>query len=209
LSERGYKMTALEPSSIMRDQKSIDTPITWVPGVAESLPFADCSFDGAILILCIHHFSDMAVAASEIRRVVPNGPVVIFSYDPDAIEFPWLFDYFPTFRDQIRRSFPSLAAICNHFIGGDCIRFFPFPLPHDLADGFAGAAWRYPERYLQQEFRDGTSAFRQLDPQLCEKGLKALRSDLESGAWDSRFGEIRSLQEYDHGYTFISIKGEQ
>ena len=210
LAGRGYEMTALEPSFIMRDQATTDAPITWVAGGAESLPFNDCSFDGAILILCIHHFSDIEAAASEIRRVVPSGPIVIFSYDPDAIELPWLFDYFPAFRDQIRLSFPSLSNICGHFniSGSDSFSAIPFPLPHDLADGFAGAAWRYPERYLDQEFRDGTSAFRQLDPLLCEKGLDALSRDLESGEWDARYGEVRKLQEYDHGYTFITIKGE-
>jgi SAM-dependent methyltransferase len=209
MAARGYEMTSLEPSTVMRDQATADASITWVAGSAESLPFADCSFDGAILILCIHHFSDMAAAASEIRRVVRSGPIVIFSYDPDAVGLPWLFHYFPSFRDQIRSSFPSFNHICNQFNGGDSISATPFLLPHDLADGFAGAAWRYPERYLEQEFRDGTSAFRQLDPQLCEKGLEALRHDLESGAWDSRFREVRLLQEYDHGYTFLTIKGEQ
>ena len=211
LAERGYNMTALEPSSIMRDQATTDAPITWVAGGAESLPLDDCSFNGAILILCIHHFSDIAAAASEIRRVVSSGPIVIFSYDPNAIELPWLFDYFPSFRDQIRLSFPSLSNICSHFniSGRDSFIAMPFPLPHDLADGFAGAAWRYPERYLDREFRDNTSAFRQLDPLLCRKGLDALSRDLESGAWEARYGEIRKLQEYYHGYTFITIKGEQ
>ena len=77
------------------------------------------------------------------------------------------------------------------------------------AHGFAGAAWLYPERYLDREFRDGTSAFRQLDPSLCEKGLSALADDLRIGSWDSRYGDIRSRNEYDHGYTFLTIKSEQ
>ena len=152
-------MTALEPSSVMRDQAAPNFPCTWVQGVAESLPFGDDAFDGAILILCLHHFTDMRAAFCEIRRVVPTGPIVIFSYDPGAVDDPWLSNTFPVFRDQIRGSFPSLEAIAGCFGSGDSIRSTPFSLPHDLVDGFAGAAWRDPERYLDQEFRDGTSAF--------------------------------------------------
>ena len=105
-------MTALEPSSVMRSQVNADFPCEWVEGVAESLPFSDGAFDGAILILCIHHFTDMAVALTEIERVVPNGPIVIFSYDPEAVETPWLFNYFPAFRDTD----PSVVSIGE----GDC-----------------------------------------------------------------------------------------
>ncbi len=206
LAERGYKMTALEPSSVMRAQVNTDFPCEWVEGVAESLPFSDGAFEGAILILCIHHFTDMAAAFSEIRRVVPSGAIVIFTYDPDAVEKPWLFGYFPAFREQIRQSFPLVQAIADCLQSGDSISASPYPLPHDLADGFAGAAWRYPERYLDKGFRDGTSAFRQLDDALCQQGLAALQADLESGAWDARFGAIRSFQEYDHGYIFITIQ---
>lgn len=206
LAGRGFMMTALEPSSVMRAQVNADFPCEWVEGVAESLPFSDGTFDGAILILCIHHFTDMAAAFSEIRRVVPNGPIVTFTYDPDEVENPWLFEYFPAFRDQIRQSFPSVNAISECIKSSDSINATPFPLPHDLADGFAGAAWRYPERYLDKDFRDGTSAFRQLDDVVCRQGLDALQADLESGVWDARFGAIRSLLEYDHGYTFITIQ---
>ena len=106
LADRGYEMTALEPSSVMREQADESLSISWVEGSAESLSFADDSFDGAILILCIHHFTDLTIAFSEIRRVVPFGPIVIFTYDPVAIDDPWLFDYFPAFKEQIRNSFP-------------------------------------------------------------------------------------------------------
>jgi SAM-dependent methyltransferase len=206
LADRGYLMSALEPSSVMRSQVNADFPCEWVEGVAESLPFNDSAFDGAILILCIHHFSDMAAAFSEIRRVVPAGPIVIFSYDPDEVENPWLFQYFPVFREQIRQSFPSVKAISECLTKDDAIKTTQFSLPHDLADGFAGAAWRYPERYLDKGFRDGTSAFRQLDDAICRQGLTDLQNDLEAGVWDARFGEIRSLLEYDHGYTFTTIQ---
>lgn len=204
LAERGYTMTALEPSSVMRDQAPVCNGVEWREGVAESLPFPDDSFDGAIMILCIHHFTNLGAALSEARRVVRNGPFMLLSYDPDAVKTPWLFEYFPIFREQIRASFPAVDVIRTHM--GDNTMIKPFLLPHDLADGFAGAAWRCPERYLDAEFRNGTSAFRQLDAAACEKGLRRLKQDLDSGKWDTRFGAIRSLEQYDHGYVFVTAR---
>ena len=207
LAKEGFEMTALEPSATMRDQGDDDEHVSWVEASAEMLPFQNKTFDAAILILCIHHFSELKVAFSEIRRVIPSGsPIVIFTYDPEAIDSPWLFDYFPSFRNQIRDLFPSVKIIRDSF---DCDEIFSidsFHLPHDLVDGFAGAAWRYPERYLDQDFRDGTSAFRLLDPTLCKEGLSTLTRDLESGNWDSRYGAVRSMSNYDHGYTFITAR---
>lgn len=203
LAELGYVMTALEPSRVMMEQ-AIDTmKITWVSGTAEALPFADRAFDGAILVLCIHHFNNLAAALGEVGRVCGSGPILIFTYDSAAIEAPWLFNYFPIFRSQIVTTFPSVAHIRMLLKERGKFSVLPFQLPHDLADGFAGSAWRYPERYLDPNFRNGTSAFRQLDPDICQVGLDSLSADLKSGVWDSRYGELRSIEKYDHGYTFL------
>ena len=207
LADRGFLVTALEPSTVMSDQ-ALDHPgVTWVTARAEDLAFSESSFDAAILILCIHHFSDEQKALGEIQRVVNGGPVLIFTYDPEAIDAPWLFDYFPVFRTQIRDAFPAIDRIENCFDSECSVEEYPFPLPHDLTDSFAGAAWRYPERYLEKDFRDGTSAFRQLDAATTEVSLKHLRDDLENGEWDRKYAEIRTLEEYDHGYTFVLAKG--
>lgn len=207
LAERGYELTALEPSAVMRDQAGESGPVMWVEGVAESLPFETGSFDGAILILCLHHFSNSEVALAEIRRVVSQGPVVIFTYDPALLDGPWLFDYFPAFRDQIREAFLPVGEIGEFLTADGDLKVETFPLPADLADGFVGAAWRDPKRYLDREFRDGTSAFRLLDPALVEQGLEALALDLESGVWESKNGELKSRENYEMGYVFLTSRG--
>lgn len=208
LSKHDFKMTAIEPSRVMMSQAEADSSIIWVNGTAEDLPFADDAFDAAILILCIHHFNDLRLALSETRRVAGSGPILIFTYDPLAIDKPWLFKYFPIFKEQIKNSFPSIETIQNVFSSKTECLSVSFPLPHNLKDAFVGSAWRYPERYLEQSFRDGTSAFRQLGEKICHEGLSLLEKDLDSGQWDLQFGYIRELKEYDHGYTFVLANGK-
>ena len=208
LADRGFTVTALEPSTVMSDQATEHPRIRWAKGSAEDLPFDSSAFDAAILILCIHHFSDLQRALEEAQRVVTQGgPVLIFTYDPSAIDEPWLFDYFPKFRTQIQEAFSSTNHIASCFIPKFLVEAHPFPLPHDLRDSFAGAAWRYPERYLDEDFRKGTSAFRQLDAATTSTCLAQLRNDLEAGHWDRKHSKLRTLTEYEHGYTFMLAKG--
>lgn len=203
LAKRGFTVTALEPSNVMSRQASEDSGVTWVNGAAEELPFAAESFDAVILILCIHHFTDLRSSLREAQRVVRSGSILIFTYDPEAMDGPWIFDYFPAFRQQIRAAFPSIRTIASLFDSSYSIEEHLFPLPPDLEDAFVGAAWKQPERYLDQVFRDGTSAFRQLDSTITETGLTQLRTDLESGRWDQKYPEVRASNRYDHGYTFV------
>ena len=54
LADRGFEITALEPSVVMSTQSSKHPRVSWFIGSAESLPFESSSFDAAVLILCIH-----------------------------------------------------------------------------------------------------------------------------------------------------------
>jgi SAM-dependent methyltransferase/N-acetylglutamate synthase-like GNAT family acetyltransferase len=209
LADHGYLVTALEPSRVMMEQSDADDRIRWVQGCAEKMPFADAEFDAAILMLSVHHFSVLSEAFREIHRVTGGGAVVLFTYDPQAVESPWLFRYFPTFREDIVKAFPPVQELTSFLAAHGEVALHEFHLPPDLLDGFAGAAWRTPERYLDQDFRDGTSAFRQLPADVCEQGVNHLREDLASGTWDREFGHIRSLETYPHGYTFVVTPGSR
>ena len=185
LANRGYQVTALEPSQVMIQQACHDDRIQWIQGTAEDMPFADDQFDAAILILSVHHFTDRCRAFREIQRVTGRGTVVVFTYDPRFVDEPWLFRYFPTFRADIANAFPSVDELTSLLSTHGAVFRDDFPLPPDLTDGFLGAAWRTPERYLGQEFRDGTSAFKRLPMEQCEQSLRTLQTDLATGAWDS------------------------
>ena len=82
----GAEVIAAEPEPNMARRampRAADAPVpvTMVRSVAESLPFADGSFDAVVLSLVMCSVADPRAAAAEARRVVrPGGEVRIFEH---------------------------------------------------------------------------------------------------------------------------------
>ena len=96
LSNLGGQWTGLEPSQQMLQQAQEKTSsISWVLGQAEQLPFAQASFDGAIITLAIHHFEDLGQAFRQVDRVLRSGSrLVLFTVTPEQVRHFWLKRYF-------------------------------------------------------------------------------------------------------------------
>ena len=86
------------------------------------------------------------------------------------------------------------------------MRIEPLPLPRDCRDGFGEAYWARPEAYLDQRIRAGMSAFGLLERSELEAGLDRLTAELASGAWDAKYGHLRTLDELDCGHRLITAK---
>jgi ubiquinone/menaquinone biosynthesis C-methylase UbiE len=86
----GWKVTAVEPSEAMRREgmrHTADMTIDWRDAAAESLPFADNSFDLALFFTALEFVEDPAPALSEAMRVVrPGGRLVAGILDARS---PW------------------------------------------------------------------------------------------------------------------------
>jgi hypothetical protein len=80
------------------------------------------------------------------------------------------------------------------------IQIVSVPVPHDCIDGFLHAYWRRPEAYFDPRVRGAISAFAKIR---AEKGLAALRRDLDDGTWLSRNGHVLKLSELDLGYRLV------
>jgi hypothetical protein len=76
-------------------------------------------------------------------------------------------------------------------------------IPHDCVDGFLAAFWRRPEAYLDPGVRAGMSGFALLEQDVVDRGVARLKSDLDSGDWERRFGHIRSLDALDVCYRLL------
>lgn len=207
LAEEGYRVTALEPSKTMREQAKQHENLSWFDGYAEELPFASGSFDGVVMTLCMHHFSDWRKALCEAIRVTDKGPIAIFTFDPDFEPHFWLLDYFPAFLDLDRKSFPRLTDI-EKFLETNTSRrleFERFSLPRDLKDHFLAAAWARPEIYLEEDYHAGISSFSAIDCAQRDQGLRRLQQDLNANEWQEKYGAILQKNELDVGYVFLKL----
>ena len=169
---------------------------TVIQGSAENLPFEDDSFDAAMAVLTIHHWSDQQRGVAEMRRVT-KGKIVFLTYDPSFRGF-WLFDYFPGLVTLDEGQMPPLAKYQSWL--GD-VKVSTVPIPHDCSDGFLAGYWRRPAAYLDERVRAAMSSFWALGD--VSEGLASLRADLDSGAWESKYGDQLALEELDCGYRLV------
>jgi SAM-dependent methyltransferase len=191
----GRQVTAVEPSAGMIRQR----PTGAAPAVkasAEALPFADDSFDAAMAILTVHHWSDQPRGLAEMRRVA-RGPVVVLTFE-HGHPGTWLGDYLPQLREHDAGQALPFEEYRRRL--GE-IEVTPVPVPHDCIDGFLYAFWRRPEAYLDPKVRAGSSSFRVL-PGL-DAGLSRLATDLASGEWERQYGHLLALDEFDAGYRLV------
>ncbi len=192
-------VVAVEPSSAMIAQRRPETGPA-VQAVAEALPFHDQTFDAALATFTLHHWNELAVGLSEMRRVARRQVILLFEpWEPGQF---WLVEYFPEcFSSPSEIGAPGVNDARAHL---DVHTVIPVPVPSDCTDGFAGSYWRRPEAYLDPAVRAGISSLAQLSPEVDERCVQRLRQDLSSGAWDDQYGHLRELSEIDLGYRLLT-----
>ncbi len=193
-------VTAVEPSQEMIRKRSHKAANAIQAG-AEDLPFADSSFDAAMAILTIHHWTDKRKGLRELRRVT-RGPVVLLTFDPS--HRPWLTDYLPQLVALDEAQMPRMADY-SQWLGE--VEIATVPVPRDCTDGFLYAYWQRPMAYLDARIRSGSSSFWALGN--VEAELNALRRDIETGEWDRRYADLRALAQYDAGYRLVVARSKR
>lgn len=167
---------------------------------AEHLPFADNSFDAAMAILTLHHWSDVDAGLAEMVRVARHR-VVVVTMDPRAWADLWIVrDYLPEIMTDHARRFPSIAQVLGALPPAT---MQPLLAPRDCTDRMFAALWAKPEQYLDPQVRDATSTWHQLPPAVTARALRELRRDLASGKWDERYGHLRTTPVWDVGLRLI------
>ncbi len=189
-------VVAVEPSAVMLAQRPADAAPA-VLASAERLPFSDGSFEAAMAVLTVHHWSDWRAGLAEMRRVARDR-VVVLTWDPSHPGFWLVRDYFPDLIEFDRRIFPALPEF-EAILGR--VEVSAVPVPHDCADGFLGAYWRRPAAYLDERVRSGISTFARIGD--VAPRLGRLRVDLESGRWAVKNAELLGLEKLDLGYRLV------
>ena len=187
-------VVAVEPSAEMIAKRPGGAGLA-IQASAEELPFEDNSFDAAMVILTIHHWSDQPGGLAEMRRV-SRGPVVLLTFDPTAR--PWLTDYLPQLAELDEQVMPRMEDY-GRWLGD--FRVETVPVPKGCTDGFLYAYWDRPEAYFDAHLRSGCSSFWAIEG--VDEGLNWLREDIDRGDWAQRYAYLAGLGSYDAGYRLV------
>jgi SAM-dependent methyltransferase len=191
-------LVAVEPSPVMIAQRPAGAAAV-VQAVAEELPIADGSFDAAMAVLTVHHWSDLEAGLGELARVAER--VVVLTFDPRPHFAYWLVDeYLPETRDLPAAQCPPLQDVVE-MLGAERVEVVP--IPADCVDGFNWAYWRRPEAYLDPVVRSCISGIAQLPDDLVASRMSVLGDDLRSGSWRRRHEDLLGRDEIDGGFRLV------
>jgi SAM-dependent methyltransferase len=195
-------VVAVEPSPTMIAQRRGRSRLV-VQGVAEHLPFPTQSFDAALAVLTVHHWTNREAGLAELRRV--SRRQVVFFFEPLETHQFWGLEYFDEARDLAFEKNAPREELLRACLNVREVR--PALVPNDCTDGFGAAFWSRPEAYLEPNVQNGMSWIACLSPAARTQGTAKLAQDLESGDWDRRFGHLRSMDLYDGGYRIAIATG--
>ena len=190
---------AIEPSAAMRAQRPKHlTPA--IHGVAENLPLDDQSIDASMASITVHQWPDLQKGLSELCRVTRDR-IVVLTFDGDVLDRYWLADYVPELIAHERRRFPAIETICKCLGGKTEVQ--SIPIPKDCVDGFNEAFYARPERMLDSAVRRCQSVWIFVADEVQERFVKTLSDDLKSGAWDERYGKLRTQPFFEGSMRLI------
>lgn len=96
-----------EPRMVEKARARVPDTVEIYQGVAEALPFADESFERAVLWLVVH-LLDRQRAFAELHRVLEReGRLVLVTFDPSHFGDFWLSAFFPSIEKVDRARFPT------------------------------------------------------------------------------------------------------
>lgn len=208
LNKIGYKMIAIEPSVEM-SSVCTDQCVNWINCPAEDILLPDSIADAAILILSLHHFTDIQKAINEIHRVLREDNILVMTFNPCvAIRKMWIFDYCPLLKKYITDRFCDVELLKQllEIEFSTEYELLSFPLPSDMSDAFSAAAWKNPSQYTNPETRKAMSLFNYIDEKLFISGIEKLKIDLKTGEWYSKYSYLLQGAEYDVGCVFLRRK---
>lgn len=192
-------VTAVEPSDSMRAQRPAHLPAA-IDAVAEQLPFGDGVFDGSMATFTVHQWPDLEAGLSEMRRVT-RGPVLVLTCAPDELDRFWLNSYAPEVIATEARRYPPIGTI-TAMLGGH-VEVTTVPIPLNCTDGFSEAYFGRPECLLDPGARLANSAWSFVDASVGNRLEDELGRDLESGAWDAKYGHLRTQPKLEGSLKLI------
>jgi SAM-dependent methyltransferase len=194
-------VVAVEPSAVMIAQRPPGSSRV-VQGDAEHLPFEDNSFDAAMAVITVHHWTHVRAGIAEMLRV-SRERVIVVCFDYEQMADYWVVrDYLPE-APTLTDCYPSVPELLG-LLPGSTVDVVA--VPSDCTDRMFVALWARPELHLDPDVRSATSVWHQVPPSAAERAIEQLRRDLASGEWDRRYGHLRRTRELDVGLRLIRLE---
>jgi len=194
---------AIEPSTTMRAQRPAHLAPAIV-GFAESIPLDNQSVDASMAMVTAHQWSDLGAGIRELVRVT-RGPIVLLTFDGDAMRSFWLSVYAQELMDVECPRYPKIDRL-SQLLGGT-VSVGPVQIPFDCTDGFTEAFYGRPEKLLEPGVRRSQSSWTFLAEGVEFQIVERLDADLQSGDWDERFGHWRNEPFYEGSLRLIVSTG--
>jgi hypothetical protein len=147
----------------------------------------------------VHHWDPLEAGLAELRRVA-SGPVVVFTFELDALP-AWQQEFLAEGLAVERPRFPPIEDVAAAL--GASTRVERIPTPGDCIDGFFEAFWRRPEALLDPAIRSAQSMWALLEPGVEQRIVQRLATALRSGAWDAEHGRLRDQESYDGALRLV------
>jgi SAM-dependent methyltransferase len=179
LADEDWQPTVVDRSVQMLAQASAKGLKT-VRANATRLPFAEATFDAAMLVSMLHHVDGPAQALAEAKRVLrPGGRLAVMLFTREDIADAWCLDYFPSSRPWMHETHMPVAQLLTELPGA---RRLPV-VYDDVQDGSMAAMLGHPELILDPERRAQTSYFERMQRDHADelrKGLERLERELST-----------------------------
>lgn len=204
LSNLGLNMTGIDISEEMISKaRQKSNKVRWNIGDVTVLPYKNQTFDGAICILAIHHFSNLITPFSEVYRVMKQGRFVLFTSSSEQMERYWLREYFPKAMEDSCKQMPKVSQVVETLkdVGFSIVGLETFLIQPNLQDFFLYSGKYEPQIYLNPKVRAGISTFANLaSKEEINLGCTKLKCDIDSG----RIHEVLDKYSSNLGdYTFV------
>lgn len=193
-------VVAIEPSHSMRQERLLQNKVPALNAKADNLPFDNDSFEASMAMVTIHHWPDIEKGLLELKRVT-KGKVLIMTFDPNKLDSFWTKAYFPELIEVEKVRYPTLDFVKN-CLGGSC-KEISIPVPLDCKDGFQEAFYGRPEAFLEKQVRQSQSAWGFISDSTQTKLVERLKTDLENGHWDAKYGHFRKQKSLNCALTLI------
>lgn len=208
---RGFRVVVLDrvPAMLLRARPKLEDGGFVMAGDALRLPFADRSFDAAVLVSALHQFSDQGAALAEARRVLRAGPFVLVAFTKENLAPTFIFDYFPGSEPPSGMHLPAeeLEALL-HRVGFQRVVGEAFVFV-DTADANLHALHTDALALAGPAYLRNTSFFHRLPEEVRRAGLDRLARDLRSGRLEERVKEsFRLAILHGHATVFAAWPGE-